>query len=39
MWWWCREPPVPRATNLFDEALGAHRTVGGVSVWSTGVAG
>ena len=27
------------ATNLFDEALGAHRTVGGVSVWSTGVAG
>ncbi len=27
------------ATKLFDGALGAHRTEGGVSVWSTGAAG
>jgi hypothetical protein len=27
------------ATELFDEALGAHHTEGGVSVWSTGAAG
>ncbi len=27
------------ATKLFDGALGAHRAVGGVSVWSTGAAG
>jgi hypothetical protein len=27
------------ATKLFDGALGAHRTEGGVSVWSTGTAG